>query len=90
MRESALWGIAMGTAMSLHRLRMQSVMATAVNMGFLSFFTVYVGSYYFCVKQRDYCERMIELMMQLNVFAPALEMPEPLPIDDIIRLWYRS
>jgi len=82
VRESALWGITTGTAMSLHRLRMRSATATAVNMGFLSFFTVYVGSYYFCVKRRDYRERMIELMMQLNAFAPASEMPEPLPIDE--------
>jgi len=82
MRESALWGIAIGMAMCLHCLCIWSATATTVNMGFLSFFTVYVGSYYFCVKCHDYCKCMIELMMQLNAFALALEMPEPLPIDE--------
>lgn len=58
-RESAMWGIATGTAMSLHRLRMKSLTSTAIHAGFFSFFTVYVGSYFFCVKRRDHRERMV-------------------------------
>lgn len=81
-RESAMWGIATGTAMTLHRLRMQSVTQVAVNVGFLSFFTVYFGSYYFCVKRRDHQEKMIELMMKLNSFEHALNMPETVPVDE--------
>lgn len=80
VRESAMWGIATGTAMSLHRLRMRS--PWAINAGFLSFFGVYVGSYYFCVKRRDYKEQVIEMMMKLNSFQTAADMPEPVPVDE--------
>ena len=68
--------------MALHRFRMQSSTPTAVHAGFASFFVVYLGSYYFCVKRRDYQEHLIELMMKLNSFEPAVEMPEPLPINE--------
>jgi hypothetical protein len=81
-RESGLWGIATGTAMALHRLRMQSRTSLAVNAGFGTFFVVYFGSYYFCVKRRDYKELMIEQMMKLNAFEHALQMPEPVPVDE--------
>jgi Protein of unknown function (DUF3767) len=81
-RESALWGIATGTAMSLHRFRMRSSTTFAINMGFITCFTVFTGSYYFCVKRRDYQEQMIELMMKLNTFDHAANMPEELPYDE--------
>ena len=61
-RESAMWGIATGTAMSLHRMRMRSTSTIAVSAGFMSFFMVYLGSYYFCVKRRDHQERMVRLV----------------------------
>jgi Protein of unknown function (DUF3767) len=81
-RESALWGIATGTAMTLHRFRMQSRTSFAVNVGFGSLSVVYVGSYYFCVRRRQHQEKMVGLLMQLNQFEHASEMPEPLPIDE--------
>eukprot|EP00977_Amphora_coffeiformis_P023085 scaffold12163_cov176-Amphora_coffeaeformis.AAC.24 len=82
VREAAMWGIATGTAMTLHRFRMQSRKQFAANVGFASLMVVYVGSYYFCVKKRDYREQMIELMMKLNSFEHALNMPEQPPIDE--------
>jgi hypothetical protein len=81
-RESGLWGVATGTAMALHRLRMSSRPSLAVNAGFATFFAVYFGSYYFCVRRRDYKELMIEQMMKLNAFEHALQMPEPVPLDE--------
>jgi hypothetical protein len=83
VREAAMWGIATGTTMTLHRFRMQSRRQLAANVGFASLMAVYVGSYYFCVKRRDYRERMIELMMQLNSFDHALNMPQQPPVDEI-------
>jgi Protein of unknown function (DUF3767) len=80
-RESALWGIATGTTMSLHRFRMNSSTRTAINAGFLTCLTVLYGSYYFCYKRRDYQEQMIELMMKLNTFGHASEMPAEIPMD---------
>lgn len=59
VRESAMWGIATGTAMGLHRIRMQSPLTRVANASFLSFFAVYLGSYYFCVKRRDHKEKMV-------------------------------
>jgi hypothetical protein len=82
VREAALWGIATGTAMTLHRFRMLSFTQRAVNVGFFSFMTVYGGSYFFCVKRRDYREEMIQLMMQLNRFEPLAEMPQPMPVNE--------
>jgi len=81
-REAGLWGIATGTAMSLHRFRMASPTTTAVHAGFATTFVVYLGSYYFCAKRRDYQEQMIELMMRLNTFEPATSMPEERPLDE--------
>lgn len=80
-REAALWGIATGTAMTLHRFRMQSPIPRAVNFGFATCFLVMNGSYYFCVKRRDYHEQIIELMMQYNAIEPASSMPEQIPVD---------
>lgn len=80
-RESSLWGIASGTAMALHRMRMGSSAGFSVNVGFGALFTVMFGSYYFCVQKRDYQERMIEVLMRLNEFQPADEMPETETID---------
>lgn len=82
VREAGLWGIATSTAMTLHRLRMQTRPTMAMHAGFLTFFGIYIGSYYFCVKRRDYREKMIELMMQLNQFDHAMNMPEPVPVDE--------
>jgi Protein of unknown function (DUF3767) len=82
VRESGMWGIATGSAMAMHRFRMQSRTSLVVNAGFSTFFLVYLGSYYFCVKRRDYKELMIEQMMKLNAFEHALQMPEPVPLDE--------
>jgi Protein of unknown function (DUF3767) len=80
-RESALWGIATGSAMALHRIRMNSPTSRVINMGFSTVFLVMSGSYYFCVKRRDYQEQMIGLLMQLNTFEPVQNMPAERPID---------
>lgn len=82
VREAAMWGLATGTAMTLHRFRMHSKTQFAANVGFGSCMMVYVGSYYFCVKRRDYKEQMIELMMKLNSFEHALNMPEQRPVNE--------
>jgi hypothetical protein len=81
VRESSMWAISTGTAMTFHRFRMASPTKFAVNIGMSSLMVVYVGSYYFCVKKRDYREKMIKIMMQLNSFEPAVEMPEQVPYD---------
>jgi hypothetical protein len=81
VRESSMWAISTGTAMTFHRFRMVSPTKFAVNIGMSSLMVVYVGSYYFCVKKRDYREKMIKIMMQLNSFEPAVEMPEQVPYD---------
>jgi Protein of unknown function (DUF3767) len=81
-RESAMWGIATGTAMALHRMRMNSPISRVINVGFTSVFVVMGGSYYFCVKRRDYQEEMIELLMRLNTFEHAQNMPPERPIDE--------
>jgi Protein of unknown function (DUF3767) len=80
-REAAMWGIATGTAMTLHRFRMRTSVKTAVHVGFVSVFIVMGGSYYSCVKRRDYQEQMIELMMKYNAAEHAQVMPEPIPVD---------
>ena len=76
-----MWGVATGTAMALHRFRMQSPTRTAIHVGFGSLMIVHLGSYYFCVKRRDYREKMISMMMQLNAFEPADNIPETVPLD---------
>lgn len=83
VRESSMWAISTGTAMTFHRFRMQSPTKFAVNIGFGSLMVVYAGSYYFCVKKRDYREKMIKIMMQLNSFEPAAGMPEQVPYDEL-------
>jgi hypothetical protein len=60
---------------------MKSRPSLAINVGFTTFFIVYFGSYYFCVRRRDYKELMVEQMMKLNTFEHALQMPEPVPVD---------
>jgi Protein of unknown function (DUF3767) len=82
VRESALWGLASGTAMSLHRLRMKSSITFSVNVGFATCYVVYLGSYYFCYKKRNYHEQMIELMMKLNTFDHASTMPAEIPLNE--------
>lgn len=81
-RESGMWGIATGSGMTLHRLRMGSRTGFAVNMGVLSACGVAMTSYYFCCKRRDYKERMIEVMMKLNAFDHASQMPEETPLEE--------
>ena len=81
-REAGMWGIATGTAMTLHRWRMGSHRGVAVHVGFLSLVLVNVGSYYFCVKRRNYQEQMIEVMMRHNEFDHAVNMPETVSVDD--------
>ena len=80
-REAGLWAIATGTVMSFHRYRMGSKFMTIVNAGFASTMVVWVGSYYYCFKKRDYNEKVIAAMMQLNQFVPAEDMPPQIPYD---------
>jgi hypothetical protein len=82
VRESAMWGIATGTAMTLHRFRMSSHTQFASKIGFATIMGIYAGSYYFCVKRRDYQEQMIQLMMRLNTFDHAVDMPAQRPMDE--------
>jgi len=77
-----MWGIATGTTMGLHRLRMESRPNLAFNVAFLTFNLVAVPSYYFCYRKREHKEEMIELMMRANDFAPLDEMPQPVPLSD--------
>lgn len=79
-RESFLWGIATGTAMGIHRLRMKSHPLFAINIAFLTTITVTLPSYYFCYRKRDHQERVIEMMMAANDFRPGEEIPEQVPI----------
>ncbi|KAL7467759.1 hypothetical protein ACHAXS_008003 [Conticribra weissflogii] len=82
VREAALWGVATGTAMGLHRLRMKSHPLFAVNVAFATTAIVVAPSYYFCYRKREHQERVIEMMMAANDFRPGEEMPEQVPIDD--------
>ena len=61
---------------------MGSTTRFAVNMGVLSTLGVATASYYFCCKRRDYKERMIEVMMRLNAFEHASQMPEETPLEE--------
>lgn len=54
----------------------------AYNVGFFTAILVMGPSYYFCCKRRDHKERMIEMMMKLNAFQHASEMPEETPLDE--------
>jgi len=81
-RESALWGIATGSVMGLHRMRMGSTPIFAINVGFATTFLVCIPSYYFCYRKREYKEQMIELMMRANDFQEAEHMPEQVPVEE--------
>lgn len=58
-----------------HRLRMGSSPRWAGNVAFGCMFLVFVPSYYFCVKKRDYHEKYLELMMRANQIESAQQMP---------------
>jgi hypothetical protein len=53
----------------------------AGNVAFGTMFLVFVPSYYFCVKRRDYKEKYIELMMRANDIQTAENLP-PQPMHD--------
>jgi|EP00979_Chaetoceros_neogracilis_P015588 hypothetical protein len=79
VRESFLWGIATGTTMGFHRLRMKSRPFFAMNVAFSTSLIVAAPSYYFCYRRREHKEATIELMMRANDFENVEEMPEPIP-----------
>uniref|UniRef100_A0A7S3QIZ6 Cytochrome c oxidase assembly protein COX20, mitochondrial n=1 Tax=Chaetoceros debilis TaxID=122233 RepID=A0A7S3QIZ6_9STRA len=81
VRESLLWGVASGTTMGLHRLRMKSRPFFAFNVAFGTTFLVAMPSYYFCFKRREHKEATIEMMMRANDFENVEEMPEEIPVD---------
>ncbi|KAL3801558.1 hypothetical protein ACHAWO_001363 [Cyclotella atomus] len=82
VRESAMWGIATGTAMGIHRLRMKSHPFFAGNVAFFTTILVAAPSYYFCFRKREHQEKVIEMMMAANDFRPGEEMPETVPLDE--------
>ncbi|KAL3791152.1 hypothetical protein HJC23_000572 [Cyclotella cryptica] len=82
VRESAMWGVATGTAMGIHRLRMKSHPFFAGNIAFLTTMIVAAPSYYFCFRKREHQEKVIEMMMAANDFRPGEEMPETVPLDE--------
>ena len=51
----------------------------SIHVGFFTTLLVCVPSYYFCVRKRDYKERLIEVMMRANDFQEAKEMPPQAP-----------
>lgn len=61
---------------------MGSTTRFAVNVGVVACLGVAGTSYYFCCKRRDYKERMIEVMMRLNAFEHASQMPEETPLEE--------
>ena len=79
VRESFLWGIASGTAMGFHRLRMRSHPFFATNIAFGTAMLVSAPSYYFCYRRREHKEATIEMMMKANDFQNVEEMPEQIP-----------
>mmetsp|Transcript_2874 Transcript_2874/g.6601 ORF Transcript_2874/g.6601 Transcript_2874/m.6601 type:complete len:176 (+) Transcript_2874:134-661(+) len=82
VRESFMWGIATGTAMGLHRLRMKSHPFFAFNVAFGTSMLVAAPSYYFCFRRREYKEQTIEMMMRANDFRHEEAMPEPVPMGE--------
>ena len=68
--------------MGLHRLRMKSHPMFAGNVAFGTAMLVAAPSYYFCVRRREHQEKVIEMMMAVNDFAPGEEMPEEVPLDE--------
>eukprot|EP00578_Thalassiosira_sp_NH16_P004960 CAMPEP_0181139872 /NCGR_PEP_ID=MMETSP1071-20121207/35010_1 /TAXON_ID=35127 /ORGANISM="Thalassiosira sp., Strain NH16" /LENGTH=244 /DNA_ID=CAMNT_0023226801 /DNA_START=10 /DNA_END=744 /DNA_ORIENTATION=- len=80
-RESAMWGVATGTMMGLHRLRMRSHYFFAFNVACGTCLLVAAPSYYFCFRRREHQENIIAMMMAANEFLPGEEMPEAVPMD---------
>jgi hypothetical protein len=54
----------------------------AMNMGFATTLLVAIPSYYVCVRKRQYKEELIELMMRVNDFQHAKEMPPETPAGE--------
>ena len=81
VREAFMWGIATGTAMGLHRLRMGSRPIFAFNVAYGTSFLVAAPSYYFCYRKREYKEEMIKMMMEANDFKHEEDMPESVPLE---------
>lgn len=77
-----MWGIATGSAMGLHRMRMGSTGFFAGNVAFATSMIVAAPSYYFCFRRREHKEKVIETMMRANDFQTQEEMPEPVPLED--------
>ncbi|KAL7546913.1 hypothetical protein ACHAWF_010239 [Thalassiosira exigua] len=82
VKESIMWGIATGTMMGMHRLRMHSRPSFAINVAFGTALIVTAPSYYFCFRRREHQERVIETMMAVNDFRPGEEMPETVPLNE--------
>lgn len=76
-----MWGVATGTLMGLHRLRMKSHPLFAGNVAFGTVVLVALPSYYFCFRRREHQEHVIEMMMAVNDFRPGEEMPATVPMD---------
>lgn len=83
VREAALWGIATGTAMGIHRIRMgyRPMYKRVIGPTFLTIYIVAFPSYYFCHKKREHKEKTIEMMMKANDFQNFEEMPEQIPAE---------
>lgn len=54
----------------------------SINFAFGTALVVIFPSYYFCVKNREHKDKMIELMMKANAFEPQEEMPQPVPLEE--------
>lgn len=57
----------------------------AGNVAFGCMFLVFVPSYYFCVKKRDFKEKWIELMMRANDIETLEKMPAQPPEDPFLQ-----
>mmetsp|Transcript_8497 Transcript_8497/g.20447 ORF Transcript_8497/g.20447 Transcript_8497/m.20447 type:complete len:122 (+) Transcript_8497:388-753(+) len=77
-----MWGLATASAMSIHRLRMNSRPLVAGHLFFGTFLSVMLPSYYFCYRRREHHEEVIEAMMKYNKFGHAREMPEEIPLQE--------
>eukprot|EP00429_Kryptoperidinium_foliaceum_P005967 CAMPEP_0176013104 /NCGR_PEP_ID=MMETSP0120_2-20121206/6137_1 /TAXON_ID=160619 /ORGANISM="Kryptoperidinium foliaceum, Strain CCMP 1326" /LENGTH=171 /DNA_ID=CAMNT_0017346007 /DNA_START=93 /DNA_END=608 /DNA_ORIENTATION=+ len=82
VREGGMWGIATGTAMSLHRMRMGTSPRMAGHVFFGTCMFVMLPSYYFCYRRREHQEEVIEMMMKYNQFGHAKDMPAEPPIEE--------
>lgn len=76
-----MWGVATGTMMGMHRLRMKSHYFFAFNIACATALVVATPSYYFCFRRREHQELVIEMMMAANDFKTEEEMPETVPLD---------